>query len=573
MPISPTFELFDERPCAARLPVNPITDDFDFIRFLPLVDSTNGAPMAVPFDVVNPTAAALIRASFPDVPLTRLRGGISLNPDWSKVIEPRVERGKTPVSETVTVPSVNNFLSSPQLKVGGKTITAVLSAENVRALRDTGSTLIPVPEEGAMRLVRVTAARPKLTAPKRVVISDLNSFVSQPTIQLETGEIFAVTLTPANIEELRSFGISRVAITEASSVYVLVANTAPSLAPENAPSSALAITTPAPSGPLSPFGPLPSVPFPSLALALYVPYRQTWQLLGYARGAVLNSISLAPQEETTIEIYTWDRRKRTLEKSLSTESEQSLETTVTNRDTVETVHEAAQDSGWGVNGKIGVTIPSSPVDFGVGGDIKQNLKDANKSTHQVMAEAVQKASAKLKATRQTKVEESEEFGSEQRVTRKLKNPNMCRTLNLDCYEVVAGYSVSTVLRRDQIRLCLLVPHLIPGAVDRGFLLCHEGVLRSVLRDPTYVGGFDASHTLAAADRLCNFKCKAACDCRGGYAGTNSQPHPAPPPVPVGVPSTTVDRGTGIFTVVGAVGALEHRPTAIRRAESQRRRQI
>src|SRR6266480_5495309 len=119
MPISPTFELFDERPCAARLPVNPITDDFDFIRFLPLVDSMSGAPMAVPFDVVNPTAAALIRASFPDLPLTRLRGGVSLNPEWSRIIEPRVEHGETAVSETVTIANINDFLADPHIKVGG----------------------------------------------------------------------------------------------------------------------------------------------------------------------------------------------------------------------------------------------------------------------------------------------------------------------------------------------------------------------------------------------------------------------------------------------------------------------
>ena len=38
--------------------------------------------------------------------------------------------------------------------------------------------------------------------------------------------------------------------------------------------------------------------YPAFQFVLYLPYRQTWELLGYSRGELLNSISLGPQEET-----------------------------------------------------------------------------------------------------------------------------------------------------------------------------------------------------------------------------------------------------------------------------------
>jgi hypothetical protein len=551
--MSATFELFDTTPCAARLPVNAITDEFKFVRFVTLFD-TSQTPLVIPFDVVNPVAAALMRAAYPNVPLSQLRGGVSLNPEWTKVTEPQVDQRKTAASETFTVASVNDFLAQPQVKVGGKTVAATLSADNVRTLRESGFALVAVPDGGAVHLIRVTAKAPKVAGAQRALISDLDAFLSDPTIRLDSGETFSVTLTRSNIDELRSLGVSRVAITDSNSVYVALGvdvSTPAKFADEL--TGPVTLTSPPPPGPFP--SPLPFV-FLSLPFALYMPYRQTWELEGYARGALLNSISLSPQEETTIEVFTWDRYKRTSEESLTTESETLAETTITNRDTVETVHDAAQDSGWSVDGKIGVTIPSTPFTVGGGAGTSKTLKDTNKATHELMAEAVQKASVRVKATRQTKVEQSHEFGSEQRVTRKLKNPNMCRTLNLDCFEVVAGHSVSTTLLRDEIRLCVLVPNLIQGAIDRSFLLCHEGVLRTVLREATYLSGFDAIHSLAASQRLCEFKCQATCDCQGTTPKASQYgPHPAPPPTtprpapapPSGAPSTPIDRGPVILT--------------------------
>lgn len=58
----------------------------------------------------------------------------------------------------------------------------------------------------------------------------------------------------------------------------------------------------------------------SLELALYLPWKQQWWLQGYSRGQLLHSFALAPQEESVIEISSWDRRKTETEISTSSES-------------------------------------------------------------------------------------------------------------------------------------------------------------------------------------------------------------------------------------------------------------
>ena len=54
-------------------------------------------------------------------------------------------------------------------------------------------------------------------------------------------------------------------------------------------------------------------------------WRQTKKLMGYSRGSLLQSLALAPREEVTIEISSWERRTRTLEQSTEAETEQSFE--------------------------------------------------------------------------------------------------------------------------------------------------------------------------------------------------------------------------------------------------------
>ena len=265
---------------------------------------------------------------------------------------------------------------------------------------------------------------------------------------------------------------------------------------------------------------------PNYEFALHLPYVQTWELLGYSRGALLNSISLAPQEESTIEIFSWERVKRTREESLSEEQESTQEVTFTDKDSREVLKELTRDTSFTFHAGLELQVPVEGVTIGggVSADTKDALRDFSRATQQMVNEVVRKASARTKTSRQTKVTESEEFGSETKVARKLRNPNMCHTLNIDHFEILANYRVTTTLLLDQVRLCVLVQIPVADAamqVSREFLLSHEGALRRALLSPVYAKGFDAARLLATWQRLCEVKCAPPCPCQ----------------VPAGVPPT------------------------------------
>ena len=316
-----------------------------------------------------------------------------------------------------------------------------------------------------------------------------------------------------------------------------------------APSSAK--TAPAAAGPAPPSSTTPSA-LPSLALAVFFPYRQTWSLLGYSRGALLNSISLVPQEETTIEVFTWDRVKRAREEAVSFEEESAQEVAFTDKDSREVLKELTKDSSFTFHAGLNLQIPVAP-DTTIGGSVdaetKDSLRDVSRATQQTVNEAVRKASSRMKTSRQTKVTETEETGSETRVTRKLRNPNLCRTLNIDHFEVLATYQVTTTLLLNQARLCVLVNNPVGLLATRAFLLANEGVLRRVLLSRLYAAGFDAARLLAAREHLCEIKCAAPCPC-DQPSGT-----PGSPAVEAARQHVTSIAGT-VAGVINAVNAAQ-----------------
>lgn len=253
---------------------------------------------------------------------------------------------------------------------------------------------------------------------------------------------------------------------------------------------------------------------PDYEFALYLPYVQGWELLGYSRGALLNSISLAPQEETTVEVFSWERIKRTREETTGVEQESTHEVTLTDKDSREVLKELTRDSSFTFHAGLSVQVPVGdvPVGVDVGVETRDSLRDVSRATQQTVNEAVRKASVRMKTSRQTKVTESEEFGRETRVTRKLRNPNLCRTLNIDMFEILSNYRVTTALLRERVALCVLVPMPVSMEVGREFLLVHEGVLRRALLSQVYAGGFDAARLLATWQRICEVKCAPPCPC-------------------------------------------------------------
>ncbi|MEU2289053.1 hypothetical protein ABZ614_45495 [Streptomyces sp. NPDC013178] len=247
----------------------------------------------------------------------------------------------------------------------------------------------------------------------------------------------------------------------------------------------------------------PRPPF-RLRVALFLPWRQTWTMKGFSRGRLLQSLALAPQEEATIELHTWERHRKTLEQSSQTDTEQTVEGTDTTKDTSECYRELQQQSDfqYQVGGSFKATYRPAAGEIEIGANAtlsgKNAISQVGKNTQTRLHEAVIKASTKVRAQRTTKITESVEWGSEQRVTRKIRNPNLCHTLNLDYYEVLAHYDISTAFLPDDTKLCAMVDNpMSVSSFEESIVLVNETALRDGLLDPALADGFEAIRYLGA----------------------------------------------------------------------------
>lgn len=245
-------------------------------------------------------------------------------------------------------------------------------------------------------------------------------------------------------------------------------------------------------------------PHPKSNMTIFLPWKQDWVLKGYTRGRLMHTLTLAPQEETTIEIFSWDRRKKTLEQSTSTDMEQSFDDSSTTRDTDDVYKEMTKSNEfqWQVSGELDATYKPgvAEIHLGVKGGVsnKNNLGNIAKTTTNHLHESVSKASTRVKTSRTTKITESTETGSENRVTRKIRNQNLCHTLTLDYFETLAHYSIETKLNSDEIRLCAMILNpLSMITIDDLMIRTHETALRNALLDRALVDGFEACRTLQA----------------------------------------------------------------------------
>jgi hypothetical protein len=525
--MSPTehFELFNTgKHCEVGLPINTVQDEFTFVRFASLLvqNGSKTVPTVVPRDVVNPELVAHVRdfvskLSLPHkVDLREIRGGLSLNPDWEDWTAPSL-----PEIRKITIRDRNKFISDPKINIDGENYEPSLTPGNIQELTTHGTTLLTVGEDDSMMFVELSASPPAVDDNPdldghTVDIGDLYEFFSDPKVNIGSSGTYRVSLNEENVEELLTLGVSKMELIQNGSAASIYVTTPQPPASSEVASYRSAINAPA--RVYSPEGRTLEViaSLPNYEFVLYLPYRQTWELLGYSRGELLNSISLGPQEETTIEISTWDRVKRMSEDTRTAEQEGTLEATFTDKDTTETVKEMAKTFHWNFNhvGEVSVPLEMVKIKASHTFDIGEQLTNLDKTTRQTVSEAVRKASARVKMTRQTKVSESEELGREEKTTRKVKNPNMCHTLNLDYFEILGSYKVTTQLALEQVQLCVLTEQFLPKTIDRYFLLYYEGVLRDALMfADVYEKGFEAARMLDAWDRwLCDVKCKAPCSC-------------------------------------------------------------
>lgn len=117
--------------------------------------------------------------------------------------------------------------------------------------------------------------------------------------------------------------------------------------------------------------PSPYQPFrnPHPHFALCATFEQVWEPKGYMRGELINSIGLAPGEQLTLEVHSWDKSTIKTENELAQESEMKVSENLSERD----VRTIARQVSSGFN--IGATIPVKGVPVNVGGTLNNNVND------------------------------------------------------------------------------------------------------------------------------------------------------------------------------------------------------
>jgi hypothetical protein len=242
----------------------------------------------------------------------------------------------------------------------------------------------------------------------------------------------------------------------------------------------------------------------ALPLALYLPWRHRWVLKGYSRGELLHSLALGPQEDVTIEISTWDRRKRTFEDSAKSEFEQTSEFTETDKDVQSVAREVSNQSELGltIGAEVGVKVEVVNFSGSSTANARTAIANSSKNNLEILKESVRKASNKLKLQRETKISEATETGIDSKVTRKVRNPNLCHTLTLNYFEVLAHYEIVTEFNREDARLCVLDANPVQ-AEDFTYrnIRYYESILRRVLLVPELAHGFEAARKLFAQDQM------------------------------------------------------------------------
>lgn len=498
-----------------------------------------------------------------------------------------------PIVYDAQVPDVEALLAeravTVQIDKASVRLDLALEPGEVTALLAGTSVIVRAGTAGRTRLVRLVQAGNTTPAgparPERAdnTITDLAAFLANPTVRGDDGRPFPLQLTGEQVHELRTSGTTSIPLADKSVVTVTVTKPSAMLrikrddteggfeieetpdqpATPKADTTKTATTVAAGSGTAlnkysavlnKPLGyaklkkffqavePLPTEPPPPtrppfhLRVALFLPWRQTWTMKGLSRGRLLQSLSLAPQEEVTIELQTWERHRKTLEQSSQTDSEQTIEGTDSTKDTSECYGEVQKQSDfqYQVGGSMRATYRPGAGEIEVGANAQLSGKTAinqvGKNTQSRLHEAVVKASTKVRAQRTTKITETVEWGSEQKVTRRIRNPNLCHTLNLDYYEILAHYDITTAFLSEDTKLCAMVqnPISVPVFTDE-IVRGNETALRDALLDRALVEGFDAIRLLGAyAEAKLELRDRKAAAAVAAAMGTPEKKNDPPP---------------------------------------------
>lgn len=527
--------------CNEKLPVGTPTETYYFYQFMPIEREANGlkTKVGMPIQVANPQFIKQIHSRFgasaPSI-LASVKGKVdSFDAAWKNlVVDPPEE------PEEVRITDVPGLLVRGVLRVGTKNYD-ISNLDDLKERLGSGEPIIATLTSGVtsktFKLVPMIASGCDI--PEKLVVRnvDVAEFHRNGLLHMPGLGAAEAQLPVAVAESLVSNGFATVNVKVPGSTAVkkLLVEI------DREPTAHALMAQQSAAGPSvrpgvshSRYAECMVSPFLNPEWIIYAPIMQTWTLTGYERGALINTFSLAPQEQITVEVFSWDRRKKTSELSSSRESETSIESSFSQKVTSEALNEAKNTNGWEFGANTGFEVPQIALKVGANFSIKDINETLQRNTLQNITEGVTKAASKIKSSIQTKVTESQEYGREERITRKFQNPNTGRILHLDCFEVVATYNVSTRYDFANAKLCVLLPCMDflqnltnpQTKVRAKSLLALEGMLYEQV-PARLQGGFDAARHYLAWDRICEYSCDSECSCDSSPEGTAGSGQGAP----------------------------------------------
>jgi hypothetical protein len=534
--------------CNDQLPVGEADETYLFHQFMALVteeDDGSTKRVAIPLDVAYPRLAELAKAE-PRGLLTRrldlLKKDVKSFVDGWK---PRPPPDPVDPPIDVYVDDVSRVLAVGEIHADNKTFTIAdneVVTEQLRAGQPVMATMTPEGDDATPTTLRLIPTVSSIDAvPQRVEIepSDVSFILDKKRVQVPGAGVVEVELGKKGAANLLRHGYATVTTKVDGQTGEVLLETAS----YEAKARVVGVDESIVAGTMREKRPdlwvhYSDTPDPadseflSPSFVVYVPIVQHWDSQGYDRGTLLNTFSLLPREEVTVEVFSWDRTKTGTETTLTVENQRSVEATISRKLTDTVVDTASHSWGWQFGANAGFQVPQINLNLMANFSIDDRNETSQQHTVETINDGTVKAATMLKSSLQTKVTEAREFGLEERTIRKFQNPNAGRILHVDCFEVLHHFEVTTEYDFRHARLCLLLPFAdflkaldTPDTKGRAAgLLALEGLLFDSVPERLR-NGFDAARQFLAWDRLCEYSCDSVCEC-------------AKPPPPVATTTTT-----------------------------------
>jgi hypothetical protein len=215
-----------------------------------------------------------------------------------------------------------------------------------------------------------------------------------------------------------------------------------------------------------------------LSLGADFRYRQRWSLRHLLIGDLASSIALAPGETLTLTIKKTQRTQFSENTVQSSESLNSFESSVVDKDVLNVARSTSNTQQWHVDGNANLSL-GGVFSLGASSGLSRSTTDTSNSTAEHISEATQKTTKRLQTLQKVEVARQSENLLETAEKRTITNPYRDRSLTLNVFELAKEFFVTTGI--DEIRPTIIL-EITDLQFDWDFVVTHGDFLDQTLLD-------------------------------------------------------------------------------------------